>query len=1014
MPAYNHVKFIDEAIGSVIDQTYPNIELIIRDDGSTDGTAEKIAEWAAKYPDKITLLKTDKNLGVSENWNAVIEKANGQFITALASDDKMYPTAIQKRLEYLQQHPEIDIVTTDYNVVDEHGNTYSGAEKLQVVPQFERFFTIDHNNMYRELLKGNFIPYVGIMFRMQNITKTELLNDPDCPNVNDYELWLRLAKKHRWGYLNEVTAAYRWHRSNISSPGNEINKPDILLPQLIKIYTKQLFLNKNVENHLLILSNISILTNQLHNYLLTKHQQPIKSHPAENGENTKAPKVSVVMPVFNKSFFTKKCLDQIFAISPEKTSFEIIVVDNASTDDTQEFLNELTKKHKNINVLRNEKNLGFAKACNQGAEVAKGEYILFLNNDTEPKVGWLDSLVEVVENDPKVGAVGSKLLFPDGTLQHAGIVSVDNRTVNDPLIFYHNLYQAPADNPLANIMQEFIAVTGACMLVPKRVFNEVGGFDEKFWNGYEDVDLCLKIGEKGYKIIYQPRSELIHFESQSGPERFTKVTENTKLLHQRWLGKIQPDYVVQKDGTIKKTAYYRVKPYQIPHVKQSKNKAHPFVSIVILTYNQLDKTQSCLDSIHRYTTAPYEVIVVDNHSTDGTPQFLQKWKRLSKNHKVILNKKNKGFAGGNNQGIKVAKGEYVVLLNNDTIVTENWLENLLVPFEKDSQIGLVGPMSNFVAGKQLVRNFEARTNEDLQEWAQKFSQTNYEQFEYAHRLVGFCLAVKREVISKIGLLDERFGKGNYEDDDYSLRAYLSGYKLAIAKNTFIYHYGNSSFKANNIDYLKSLETNRKIFLSKWETLDTPAPAYMEILLEEAEWQMRRQNKPEAEAALRKAFELDPSNKSVVEKLESLYSANERFSESLSVLERYVHHQPTDHEAHNAIGMLRWQLNQPQEAVDAFKRASELAPNIIDYQKNYADACLAVENFEEGIQTLLQLIHQYPSDPEAYQKLAALYVENGNPAAAYTLMRSAKDHNPANSAIDEWLDALRTMTEEQQA
>ena len=166
--------------------------------------------------------------------------------------------------------------------------------------------------------------------------------------------------------------------------------------------------------------------------------------------------------------------------------------------------------------------------------------------------------------------------------------------------------------------------------------------------------------------------------------------------------------------------------------------------------------------------------------------------------------------------------------------------------------------------------------------------------------------------------------------------------------------------------------------------------------------------------MRKAFELDPSNKSVVEKLESLYSANERFSESLSVLERYVHHQPTDHEAHNAIGMLRWQLNQPQEAVDAFKRASELAPNIIDYQKNYADACLAVENFEEGIQTLLQLIHQYPSDPEAYQKLAALYVENGNPAAAYTLMRSAKDHNPANSAIDEWLDALRTMTEEQQA
>ena len=723
------------------------------------------------------------------------------------------------------------------------------------------------------------------------------------------------------------------------------------------------------------------------------------------------------MPVYNKSFFTKKCLNQIFAISPEKTPFEIIVVDNASTDDTQDFLKEITQKHKNVKVIRNEKNLGFAKACNQGVDLAKGEYILFLNNDTEPKVGWLDALVEVVENDPQVGAVGSKLLFPDGTLQHAGIVSVDNRTVNDPLIFYHNLYQAPSNNPMANVMQEFIAVTGACMLVPKKVFNEVGRFDEKFWNGYEDVDLCLKIGEKGYKIIYQPKSELIHFESQSGPERFTKVSENTKLLHERWLGKIQPDYIVEKDGTIKKTSYYRVKPYQAPESKKgkhNKHKPHPLVSIVILTYNQLDKTQSCLDSIHRYTTAPYEVIVVDNHSTDGTPQFLQKWKRMSKHHKVILNKKNKGFAGGNNQGIKVAKGEYVVLLNNDTIVTENWLENLLTPFEKDEQIGLVGPMSNFVAGKQLVRNFDCRTNEALQDWAKKFSLTNYEQFEYAHRLVGFCLAIKREVIAKVGLLDERFGKGNYEDDDYSLRTYLSGYKLAIAKNTFIYHYGNSSFKANNIDYLKSLETNRKIFLSKWENLNSPAPAYMEILLEEAEWQLRQQNKAAAVVTLQKAFELDPGNKSIVEKLERLLSSDERFSESLSVLERYCHHLPTDHEAHNAIGMLHWQLNQPQEAADAFKRACELAPNVIDYQKNYADACLTMENFEEGIQTLLQLINQYPADPEAYQKLAALYVENGNPSAAYALMRNAKDHNPANSQIDEWLDALRTMTEEQQA
>jgi GT2 family glycosyltransferase len=1009
MPAFNHVEYIDEAIESIINQTYSNIQLVIRDDGSTDGTAEKITQWAEKYPNKIVYLGSGENVGLPNNWNLILQKVTGEYVVAIASDDFLYPTAIQKRLEYLLEHPEIDVLTTDFNVIDDRGKCFTGMEKLKLVPQFTRFYEIDHSKMYEELLKGNFIPQFTVMISLKNVPKDTLINDPDCPTTHDYELGLRLAKKFRWGYLNEVTVAYRWHGNNISSSSNI--KLDTQTPQLIKIFTKQLFINESIEYKIQILSTILALTKRLHNHLTTKQQVLSRYALDKKSDNLYTPRVSVIIPVHNKSFFTKKCLNRIFTNTPEKTPFEIIVIDNGSTNDTKIFLDEFSKNHSNVKILRNETNIGFAKACNQGANVAKGEYVLFLKNDTEPKAGWLDSLVEVAESSPMVGAVGSKLLFPDRLIKHAGIVCVDDRTVNDPLLFYHNLYRTSPNNPKANIIQEVVAVTAACMLVPKKIFNEVGGFDEKFWNGYEDVDLCLKIGEKGYKIIYQPKSELIHFESQSGPESFTRETENTKLLHQKWLGKIQPEYIVDKDKNIKKTPYCRVKPYQV--VKSKKTQPHPLVSIVVLTFNQLDKTQSCLDSIYRYTTAPYEVIVVDNYSKDGTPQFLQKWKRLSKNHKVILNKKNKGFAGGNNQGIKLAKGEYVILLNNDTIVTENWLENLLRTFEKDPAIGLVGPMSNFVAGKQLVPHFSCKTNDEMQEWARKFSKTHHEQIEFTNRLVGFCLAIKRDVISTVGLLDERFGKGNYEDDDYSLRAYLSGYKLAIAKNTFIYHYGNSSFKANNIDYLKSLETNRKIFLSKWETLTTPAPAYIEILLEEAEWQIRQQNMPEAEAALLKAIELDPGNKTLLKKLESIYSAKERFSESLSLLERYAQYQPEDHEVHNAIGMLYWQLNQPQEASRAFKRACELAPNIVDYQKNYADACLAVENFEEAIQTLLHLINQYPSDPEAYQKLAALYVEDGNPAAAYSLMRSAKDHNPANNAIDEWLDALRTMTDQQQ-
>ncbi|RJO61532.1 glycosyltransferase, partial [candidate division WS5 bacterium] len=176
--------------------------------------------------------------------------------------------------------------------------------------------------------------------------------------------------------------------------------------------------------------------------------------------------------------------------------------------------------------IRNKENLGFAKGCNQGAQVAKGEILLFLNNDTEVQVGWLESMLEVLK-DKKTAIAGSKLLFPDGLVQHAG-VAISNDHIPRPIY-----YREGADRPYVNKRREFKAVTAACMAINKEVFKEVRGFDEKYINGMEDVDLCLKVFHEGYKVIYCPQSVVVHHESISSG-RHDKDIKNMDIFLEKW------------------------------------------------------------------------------------------------------------------------------------------------------------------------------------------------------------------------------------------------------------------------------------------------------------------------------------------------------------------------------------------------------------------------------------------------------------------------------------------------
>lgn len=245
---------------------------------------------------------------------------------------------------------------------------------------------------------------------------------------------------------------------------------------------------------------------------------PVIPQPTSSAQ----PLVSIVIPVFNRIDLTRDCLASIQTNTAG--NYEIVVVNNASTDGTTEFLREKEKSGV-IRHIQNESNLGFSRACNQGAQAAKGSLVLFLNNDTQVTKGWLEAMIQAAER-PQVGIVGAKLLYADNRIQHAGIGFI-NGVPDHPHRF------ASADAAEVNAFRELDMVTGACLMIHRDLFLQAGGFDEIFRNGVEDVDLCLRVRAANRKVVYEPKAVVYHLEGQSAG-RFNHVKENLEIFFQRW------------------------------------------------------------------------------------------------------------------------------------------------------------------------------------------------------------------------------------------------------------------------------------------------------------------------------------------------------------------------------------------------------------------------------------------------------------------------------------------------
>ena len=520
--------------------------------------------------------------------------------------------------------------------------------------------------------------------------------------------------------------------------------------------------------------------------------------PEIRGAVSDLPLVSVIVPTYNRPEQLLAAVESILAQTYR--NLEIIVVNDCGVD-VEPKVSALNQRH-SITYVKHAENRGLAAARNTGIKVARGKYIAYLDDDDLFYPRHVETLVRALESGEY------KVAYTDAYRAHQekknGRYVVTKRDV--PYSFDFDYDRILTTN--------FVPVL--CFMHERSCVEETGLFDESL-KRLEDWDMWIRMSRK-FKFTHVKEVSC----------EFSWRTDGSTMSS----GQIQ-EFVEARKRIAEK--YTSLSPSRVFRPDYSVKARPSVVSIVMLTFNQIRYTKECVESIRRNTPEEHEIIFVDNGSSDGTVRWLRELVQQNRHYKLIENKTNLGFAKGCNQGIKIASGEYVLLLNNDTVVTRDWLSGMLATLHSAPDIGIVGPMTDHIAGIQKVPGTENLSTAALDAYATGFREANRHRRVVMQRIIGFCMLFRRSLVEQIGALDEIFQIGNFEDDDFCLRTALAGCRNVIAGDVFIHHYGNRSFSGNRIDADAAFVANRAVFNKKW-TIDKRTPLGRKVSNISQAWQ----------------------------------------------------------------------------------------------------------------------------------------------------------------------------------
>ncbi|MCD8238082.1 MAG: glycosyltransferase [Clostridiales bacterium] len=497
VPVYNVEEYqLRECIQSVLNQTYDNFELILADDASTWKSVPKVLkEYEGK--DKIKVIYRSENGNIFLCTNTGIEAAEGEFIALLDCDDILAPNALYEITKLLNENPSLDFIYSDEDKIDNKG-------KKRSFPNFKPDYSPD------TLLSLMYTCHLGV-YRRSIIKEIGGLR-AGFEGAQDYDLVLRFCEKtDKIGHIQKLL--YHWRKRPESTAAKSYSK-DYTSSAAFKLKEEALK-RRGVKG-------------KLEEVQGTGQYRVVYDVP----ENAL---VSIIIPSKDNFDVLKRCILSIIQ-KTEYKNYDIIVVDNGSSDENKEAISKLCTEN-NIFYHYEKEDFNFSKMCNKGAELSKGDFLIFLNDDTEIIDGkWLERMTGQAAQ-PLTGAVGAKLLYPNSTtIQHDGIINL-------PVGPSHALLQmndkAILDFGRNRLDFNYIAVTAACLCIDKKKFFEIGGFFEGLKIAYNDVDLCFKLYEKGYYNVVRNDAVLYHYESLSrgndekNLKKLKRFEEERELLYSR-------------------------------------------------------------------------------------------------------------------------------------------------------------------------------------------------------------------------------------------------------------------------------------------------------------------------------------------------------------------------------------------------------------------------------------------------------------------------------------------------